>query len=216
MPVNSGMARASRRKFLLTAGFLLAGFIMSVTIALASLWWTPEPPRRMTQVGSARWLTAPPDWWPTSYQSLIEGRSALLFLRIEQQRVFRRAESDPPIGDYNLERFESGWPMRCLRVTGFNSMTPNQRLVTDAWIAHDIPFQSHYRLTSGLIPSQLAPIGIIVDSALFAGFLAALVLGPRALRTWSRQRHGRCIRCGYDRRGLSASSTCPECNAAAP
>ncbi len=56
--------------------------------------------------------------------------------------------------------------------------------------------------------------GFIVNTAVYAGVLWLLILGPFALRRLIRQRRGLCPPCGYDLRH-GEQEACPECGATA-
>lgn len=58
--------------------------------------------------------------------------------------------------------------------------------------------------------------GVLIDSAVYglAAYGLCAVL-PSSVRRAVRRRRGRCVRCGYDRRGLGDGALCPECGAGA-
>lgn len=70
-----------------------------------------------------------------------------------------------------------------------------------------------------IAPTHLLPLGLIANAAAFGLLFGGLCLLPRAvgfIRENCRRRSGRCVSCGYDRRGLLAgTAACPECGAPA-
>jgi len=65
------------------------------------------------------------------------------------------------------------------------------------------------------LPTQVLPLGFALDTLLAAGVVLGVVEGVRFARRRSRQRRGRCPKCGYDRRGLAShAAACPECGTA--
>jgi hypothetical protein len=63
-----------------------------------------------------------------------------------------------------------------------------------------------------LLPSQVLPLGFMVDSLVAAGVILAVVEGPREWRRRVRRAKGRCGWCGYDRAGMAdGGAACPEC-----
>lgn len=61
-----------------------------------------------------------------------------------------------------------------------------------------------------LIP--LTPVwpGFLINTFLYAAIVAVLFIAPKRIRRAVRRRRGRCVACGYDRRG-NPSGACPEC-----
>lgn len=51
------------------------------------------------------------------------------------------------------------------------------------------------------------PVGVLL-------LIPAIIFWRGDLIARRRSRSGRCLRCGYDRRGIPAASVCPECGAA--
>ena len=73
------------------------------------------------------------------------------------------------------------------------------------------------QLTSGYqIVVPLRPIwpGFAINTIFYAVILCLLAFGPFAVRRFVRNKHGRCIKCGYDL-GHADHRACPECGAAA-
>lgn len=70
------------------------------------------------------------------------------------------------------------------------------------------------RRTEMLFPYRPIWPGFLVNTALFSMSWLFVLLVPGAVRRARRRRAGRCVACGYDRRGLAdAVAPCPECGA---
>jgi hypothetical protein len=66
---------------------------------------------------------------------------------------------------------------------------------------------------AGYLP--IAPIwsGLVIDTLFYGTIAWGLLFLPGTLRRWRRRRGGRCVKCGYDLKGLPAGAACPECGA---
>jgi hypothetical protein len=62
------------------------------------------------------------------------------------------------------------------------------------------------------LPTRVLVLGFIANTLLATGGLIGAVAGLGLARRRLRRAKGRCVRCGYDRRGLVGA--CPECGAA--
>ena len=65
----------------------------------------------------------------------------------------------------------------------------------------------------GAIPYYVHPLGLLVDTLLFAAMAWMLLFAPGVVRRTHRRRAGKCLRCGYL---LKGRSPCPECGAPSP
>lgn len=63
----------------------------------------------------------------------------------------------------------------------------------------------------GEIPFLPMWAGLAGNAAVFAGVWLVPLVGIGVVRRRLRKRGGRCVGCGYDRRGLAAGAACPEC-----
>ncbi len=62
-----------------------------------------------------------------------------------------------------------------------------------------------------VLPTRIVPLGFAACAAFWAfAWFITLMIPARAKRHF-RRRSGRCINCGYDRRGLALDAPCPEC-----
>lgn len=92
-----------------------------------------------------------------------------------------------------------GWPMPTDPVTG------HERIVLDPWPTSAV---------AAIVPLRPMPVGLLVNTVVFAvlWFVALLPLvALRAVRRWRRARRNRCVACGYARDGLPAGAPCAEC-----
>jgi hypothetical protein len=106
--------------------------------------------------------------------------------------------------------YRSGLPFRSLRcrmeLDGDSSWT----LIV--WAEQDAPFVPPSRPPLPLMPLWL---GFAANTGLNAALLLLFAFGPKWVRSFVRQRRGRCIACGYDLRGGS-HVRCPECGLVLP
>jgi len=61
------------------------------------------------------------------------------------------------------------------------------------------------------VPTRIVLWGFLICVAFWSAVWIIPLRLLRATRTHFRKRAGRCIRCGYDLKGLALGSTCPEC-----
>jgi hypothetical protein len=111
-----------------------------------------------------------------------------------------------------------GWPMPCLWhqiVSDYKAGSIVAEELHGGWGIEDGGLFG--ARSPGLRVLPLRPIwaGLAVDTALYAVMWGLVVVGVGAARRGHRRRHGKCLRCGYDRSGL-AGAVCPECGQAAP
>ena len=108
--------------------------------------------------------------------------------------------------------------MRCLRGAEhvFGVYAPDGKRLAwrstfeSFWIRGSGPAGTRFRQ----IPLHIIPLGLSLDSLVYAAPLAGIILLPRwmrRLRRASRRRRGHCPACNYDLRGLARNSPCPEC-----
>jgi hypothetical protein len=63
------------------------------------------------------------------------------------------------------------------------------------------------------LPCRPEVPGFLADWAVFSAAMLGSLWLMRSAHRWTRRRRGRCVACGYDRRGLAADAPCPECGA---
>lgn len=118
----------------------------------------------------------------------------------------------------------AGWPFPALCATGWSSGTLADPRGTERWI-HSAPapaWLAPRRFVPGdwrsNLPRRLLleplPLGLLADSVLYGGVLAAPVMIVRAFRRALRLRRNHCPACNYNRHGLPAGAPCPECGPA--
>jgi len=103
-------------------------------------------------------------------------------------------------------QFAAGWPFAACRSYGH-------------WYfqeGNQISLAVKLRRTNGTIVLPYGPIwpGLLANTAIYGSAWWALLFGPGMFIRWRRRRAGRCVKCGYDLRGLSPGSECPECGRA--
>lgn len=65
-----------------------------------------------------------------------------------------------------------------------------------------------------VLPTRVAAPGFAVCTTFWGAVWGAVLLGPPAIKRAMRKRRGKCLVCGYDRRGLGMGRVCPECGGA--
>lgn len=116
-----------------------------------------------------------------------------------------------------LNEFAAGWPMRAL-VCESDEGTPEP--VTKLAIApptrggFSLPYHVIRDGATIFLPRALPYrplwLGFAVNTVLYSALWMPALCAGVIRRAW-RLRHGRCLACGYDRRGLAAGARCPEC-----
>ncbi|MEQ8913071.1 MAG: hypothetical protein RIE03_12315, partial [Pseudomonadales bacterium] len=127
----------------------------------------------------------------------------------------------------------AGWPLRCVRAV--RHAGPTQLVLPGefvrggveaeayAWpLPHEVgrpeaasvvrPWVTHWRRP--IVPLRPMPVGLLVNTVVFAAvWFVALspLLALRPLRRWRRARKNRCAGCGHARDGLPNGAPCPEC-----
>lgn len=113
-----------------------------------------------------------------------------------------------------------GWPSVTLwsgtRLRSNNTMFDNGAFYFEGSIRHYGPRRSLVLYPSAAafdVPFPLRPIWtpFLISSTLLAIPFYVMFAAPGALRRWSLRRRQRCIRCAYDRQGLTHATPCPEC-----
>jgi hypothetical protein len=131
----------------------------------------------------------------------------------------------PPEGELGRLSFTddvSGWPMRAMvRATTHRPVLPPPATPLTSAQGRLAGATSPFLLSPPLPKDRLCGIpwrplwpGFAVDTALYAGLLWVASFVTGAFRGVRRRRRGLCTRCGYDRRGLFATASCPECGLA--
>jgi len=113
------------------------------------------------------------------------------------------------------QRFSCGWPFECLTCFRTCRAPTYSEEFMDAWRAPNWLGESPCALMLGgtYLPLRPMPIGFACNCLVFSAIAFMPISGVGAIRRMLRRRAGRCVKCGYDRRGL-ADAACPECGAA--
>jgi hypothetical protein len=141
-----------------------------------------------------RIYTAPPSWSSVDWHARPHAAEARFFwLKIEAA---------------------TGWPMMAMHgamEVDFSSHPHSVRAVGS------IPIDRHYPQLEDFYGARLIPLrpiwpGLLANTVFYGVILWALWFTPGAVRRGLRRRRGACVRCGYDRRGISGGR-CAECGA---
>ena len=118
---------------------------------------------------------------------------------------------EDPVPRYSgMELRAAGWPLLATQYRfrfEVGSYRRRSNLVVDAL---QIPRGSRSR-DSWILPTRPIWPGLTINTLFYAAILWALFAMPAALRRKRRIKRGLCVKCGYDLRGSSAASACPEC-----
>jgi hypothetical protein len=122
---------------------------------------------------------------------------------------------------YTITTFGFGWPFPAFRTIAWHAQRDPPGVTPSRMTRQYVSQREHAWLVltvqRGLYPVQLtiptSPIwpGLIADVALWSALFAAVWLGLAQLRTTIRRRRSLCTACAYNRKGLDASTPCPEC-----
>lgn len=99
-----------------------------------------------------------------------------------------------------------GWSREAIAATGQSSNRPWWRWEAGEGYVADVGFISASRQG---VESRIVLVPLWLIAAILGGPLAWSWLRRRRVRR--RVADGRCVKCGYDRRGLGGGAACPEC-----
>jgi hypothetical protein len=134
----------------------------------------------------------------------------------------------PPVGPAMMDRdglnvhlHAAGFPFKCVEariaevwrnaatVMTYEGLNGGSRL--QAWNANAMGGWQLF-----IIPWGVQPLGLLGNLAVWSGLVWVFTGGTALFVQARRRRGGRCINCGYDRRGAPALSPCPECGRGEP
>jgi hypothetical protein len=211
-------------------GVIVLGACASVLTAwvgamMAPLAWGPEKPIELSEGQLwARWPLSVP--WPLLYPPSDMARASGRVLSATRY-AYHHGETMDGIGwservqmSKSVDLYDAGWPWPALRWTSWRE----ERRHFGGPVRARFDHKSASAVASGWpAPAGLSRIGadrrlpltprwgLLWDTLIFSGGIAALLFGPAMGRRVMRGWRGRCLACGYDRRGLPAGAVCPEC-----
>jgi hypothetical protein len=126
---------------------------------------------------------------------------------------------DAPTGAIGYLHLSAGWPLRCLRSTGYIEGV-NQPFRMQWSLRFRPPRSAPHPVTrnapppsDGTLPLLPIPLGFAANTALFSAAWWVLLLGHRDVRRVIRRRRNLCEHCAYSRESLAPATPCPECGA---
>jgi hypothetical protein len=212
---------------------LVLGVAITACVAAAIVMWAPvgsQPKRYMGDGldGSGRGPTGWEIWsvernerrGATRFESEYVVRpsgSFVLSMTPAQKLVPSWAADDIELGtdEEHSTFFAVGWPWRAFHCR-FEGDSSNRPPALIGGIRLPSRTLQSWPATSMLIPAipyQPIWMGLLADTAFYGATFWLLVLAPGGIKRAIRRRRGRCMRCGYDLRGLDAAARCPECGA---
>jgi hypothetical protein len=171
--------------------FALIGAAMTVLVAWAVYFTDPNlrGAARTNDTTAHKWPRSVPSDWPANPDGVITARKPASAVKTWHAVVpdFETVV----VHLFAVRLYSSGWPLR--------SMRSERTLHLDRDAKTPIPW----------LP--LWP-GFLVDTAFWGGAAFIVCSVPGFVRRGVRRRRGRCVRCGYELKGLAV---CPECGGAA-
>jgi hypothetical protein len=108
-----------------------------------------------------------------------------------------------------------GWPLISMSASQDPRLLGANPKSDPPIVVHGGMIRESFKLGVGYRTRVLAwrPVwrGFGINTLIYGAIACGLGQGLFALRRWRRRRGGRCVKCGYDLRGLSAGAPCPEC-----
>lgn len=216
---------------------LLLGAVINVAVAWACVCWSDLDSENVLSTGvwpvrvSEDWpvfmtnsiVAAPDNWKPDSVLKTTQSGFGLTHVRAyacwpAATNVKQRVSAVQDV-------LSSGWPSRSLFYefhtgeasggsgvrkdlpTVGRSLTPGSTwsdgVTMPDWV------RSKYQWKRPL-PIRVHALGFAINTVVYAGVLALIWRLSGLIRQVARHRHGLCVECGYDLRGI-ASGVCPEC-----
>lgn len=179
----------------------------------------PDPEPKLRRLGAI----VPPEWASAYARASQTCPGKVLIVRQgagvdEEVLAYINIVSHGTGVNESMIRRRAGWPLRCLAGTGWNSsgFGSSERwidaIATPNWFGRRP--QNLTVLESNLSRRFLLepiPIGLAVNSVLYAVVLSFLWAGWHRVVGALRRRRNRCVGCNYDRAGLGLGAPCPEC-----
>jgi hypothetical protein len=223
---------------------LIAGLVISLLVAWAAALWSPldyearwttygAPPPQQPRDLSAELLSGVrvADARALRFEYM---RVSAVGLRFEESTVSGYSVPFPsPSSPFQissdqaatrtLRSWRAGWPVRCFEGTATYTI-PGYVEEPGAWVIRIAPrlrpywrkWWWWYRPQDDYLPFQPMPVGLLVDTIIYAAAALLLARAPISLRTYLRRRRGLCGRCAYDLRSLPHNTPCPECGTPGP
>ena len=146
-------------------------------------------------------------------------RSAFGLERIEFSQRFADAQFhdnwfgaiEVPLRWPFLSRTRAGWPLLALHGEQQAGVISSGRTLTWQY-GTAVPFPTFGKQNSSdaILPFRPLWPEFAINTIFYAAILWLLILGPFALRSHIRHKHGHCVNCGYNLRG-DFTAGCPEC-----
>lgn len=129
-------------------------------------------------------------------------------------------QSPPPEGGARAI-LATGWPAPSMWASFDQQPSPNYwwfKSRNGIVIAPAPAFPDHFTLLAPrerVLPLRIVWPGFILSAMFWSACWTVVLLLPLWIRRTLRKRRGRCLACGYDRRGHGTAERCPECGARA-
>ena len=192
---------------------LLLGMLTTISVAwaAANLYAALPMPVAPKVVAGGSWPGWVPRGWP-SWESLEQNPG----FRAEGMRDFglglvneQKFAYSPNSGEsYSSGRLAAGFPFAAVSMDYASSQAPGTVVVVVN--PPDWPRGGLVGTSRVLLPVMPRWLGLVLDTALYAGVWWGLWRVWRGARRARRVRAGKCAGCGYDRAGIGEGA-CPEC-----
>jgi hypothetical protein len=196
------------------------GFAVRADRAIAGYWLPGQGPPEDIRVAIPPEMLVPPDGITRVQVGVnyfeLRGRCVQ---EVECHIAEYARQGGPATRFVNATRLRAGWPLWSFEGVGAgapdglgSASFVRGYLRAPRWMCPVVQSPAGPATRVEYIPTGPMPMGFAADSGLFAAAFFAVVFAPRIVRRHIRVRGGRCVRCGYDQRGLNGD-TCPECGA---
>jgi len=183
--------------------WLVIGAVINVGVAWGTYWFDPDPQPDVPVSTVAGWPGPIRSGWPGHPDE----RSVASSIWCDNHNA--TAATSNPFHAYGMYCCCVGVPIRCVKGYLFGGDREPMELSKRAvglWFPN--PAVRPRPLGFPFLP--VWP-GFAINTLFYAAIAWGLWLIPPAIRRRLRRRAGKCVKCGYDRRGLPEGAPCPEC-----
>lgn len=185
-----------------------AGLVVSLVVAWSCTLWVPTT---KSLPSKPHWPRSPPTGWPPTITLYANRVGFGLAIERAIAEVWRGSEA---LYFVQMDSLTAGWPAPCVSLVALSSSKEGNKQLSSFW-EEGIPIPKwagrprQFQQNNVRLPVIVIGWGLLVDSAVFAAPIGAIILGVAALKRRRRARLNCCANCGYDLGGICG--LCPEC-----